>query len=340
MTLAVRLLPAIAAAVVCGVVHPAAADVGAAHAQGASAPARSSKLPAKAKANGGEKSTRPPVEGLWDTPGGRIEIIRSAAAVKGTMLVPAEGAGVAVGDSVLEGTFFEDSFAGTIRLGVLAASCGASESAADALLLLTRSGKLVGGISSSDVCLGDLRSASFVRVAGSSPADRMQSRMVGPPQDDGVYDPRGHRRAALPGTSAALMQEAADLLGEGRFEKARAMFLDVLKKEPSLGEAYNGVGVTYYARNDLERAVEWYKRGLEASPGFGDLYYNLACAYSLLGRGNMALRYLRLAALKGYAEADMVDRDPDLDSLRGEADYAAIRGLFEGGARASTRGDH
>lgn len=307
---------------------------GMAFASSSSAPAaKASKMTAKKTAKktvkkaAKKKVTPPVVEGLWDTPGGRIEITRSAAQVKGIVLVPAHS-GFRAGELVLEGSFFEDSLAGQLRLGLLAPRCAASSESADALLLLTRSGKLVGGFAASDECLGDLRSASLERVEGAGGAERAQMRMVGPPVDSGSYDPRGYRKRPLPGSVEEKMEEGALLLGEGRFEKAQAEFLQVIKLDPSLGEAYNGVGVSYYARNDLETAVEWYKRGLEASPGFGDLYYNLACAYAVLERPNMALRYLRLAALKGYSEGQLVDEDPDLKPLQTHPDYPAIRKLF------------
>jgi hypothetical protein len=38
----------------------------------------------------------------------------------------------------------------------------------------------------------------------------------------------------------------------------------------------------------------------------------------------MALRHLQIAALNGYATADGIDADPDLEGLRGEQGYRAL----------------
>ena len=122
-----------------------------------------------------------------------------------------------------------------------------------------------------------------------------------------------------------IHDDGMQYLQEGQFEKARVQFEKVVEKAPAVGEAYNGVGVTYAMRNDWETANEWYKKGLENAPGFGDLYYNLACSYAQLDRKSMALRYFKLAVTKGYTEVDAIDGDHDLDPLRAEAEFIALR---------------
>ena len=53
-------------------------------------------------------------------------------------------------------------------------------------------------------------------------------------------------------------------------------------------------------------------------------YYNMACVYALLGRKELALRYLQIAAMNGYATAEGMDGDPDLEAVRGEPAYRAL----------------
>jgi tetratricopeptide (TPR) repeat protein len=59
------------------------------------------------------------------------------------------------------------------------------------------------------------------------------------------------------------------------------------------------------------------------------IYYNLACAYSLLGRRAEALASLGSAVELGFADREFIEQDSDLDGLRGEPGYvelmAAIR---------------
>ncbi len=77
-------------------------------------------------------------------------------------------------------------------------------------------------------------------------------------------------------------------------------------------------------RNDLPAALGWYKKALAVDPDFGDAYYNMACVYALQGERELALRYLQIAALNGYASAEGIDADPDLAALREEPAYEAL----------------
>ncbi len=84
------------------------------------------------------------------------------------------------------------------------------------------------------------------------------------------------------------------------------------------------MGVTYRMRNDLPRALQWYKKALTVDPDFGDAYYNMACVYALEGQKEMALRYLQIAAMNGYATSEGIDGDPDLEPVREEPGYKAL----------------
>ncbi len=150
-------------------------------------------------------------------------------------------------------------------------------------------------------------------------------RPVGDPQHPPGYDPRDARKAGTPrGEADKLLVEGAALLQEGKFERARKSFHDALEKDPQRAEAYNGMGVTFYARGDLDEALAWYKRSLEADPRFGDAYYNMACVYALQAHKDLAFAYLRMAALNHYSERELMDKDPDLVSLRGDAQWKDI----------------
>jgi Flp pilus assembly protein TadD len=120
------------------------------------------------------------------------------------------------------------------------------------------------------------------------------------------------------------MTDAAAWLHEGNFERARKRFQEAIALDPGLPEAFNGVGVTYRMRNDLAAAVAWYKKALAVDPDFGDAYYNMACVYALQGQEELALRYLQIAAMNGYATAEGIDQDPDLEPLRATPAYRAL----------------
>lgn len=166
-----------------------------------------------------------------------------------------------------------------------------------------------------------------VAAAEEVPVGQIPGRPVGLEHPVG-YDPRDARKGVRPPQRSPvelLLVKGRDLLGTGEFEKARGVFLEALAKEPTRAEAYNGVGVSFYGRLDLDEALAWYKRALEADPQFGDAYYNIACAYALLHRKPLAFRYLRLAALNRYFERQKFEEDPDLESLLGEPEMKELR---------------
>ena len=150
-------------------------------------------------------------------------------------------------------------------------------------------------------------------------------RPVGDASHPPGYDPRDARKAATSkGAAEKLLVEGAALLQEGRFERARTAFRKALDKDPQRAEAYNGVGVTFYARGDYDEALAWYKKSLEADPRFGDAFYNMACVYALQRHAELAFRYLRMAALNHYSERELMEKDPDLSSLKGDPQWTAI----------------
>ncbi len=122
----------------------------------------------------------------------------------------------------------------------------------------------------------------------------------------------------------SVMEQGAAHMDNGFFERARRSFRQATKLDPTRPEAYNGIGVTYYARNDYEEALRWYKKALEVEPNFGDAYYNMACIYALQRKANLAFRYLHIAALNGFVQPDVLARDPDLTNLRDDPRYQKI----------------
>lgn len=279
-------------------------------------------VPAAAKP---AKAAKPALEGLWDTAGGRVEIERLGDKVTGILTGPADGSPLDAGLIVLRGTFFEDNFTGEVRLGLVARPCGAVDKQGFSMLLLTRSGKLTGSLATKDPCAVGVQSVLFTRAPEQGEAAKKESLASAPvPPDFGLYEDTAAPRTKKDTAIGQLLAEGMELAQAGQYEKGRKLFLKATEQQPNRGEAYNGVGMTYALRNDYDAAIEWYKKGLENAPGFSDLYFNLACSYAQSGKKAMALRYLRLSATKGFAQPEMMD-DPDLEPLRGEAEFNEIK---------------
>jgi tetratricopeptide (TPR) repeat protein len=209
---------------------------------------------------------------------------------------------------VLRATLLDDSLAGEMRLCVAGPGCGA-EAWARGVLLVGPAG-LSGALHLPKGCRGPVGRAGGVTFA------RVQAGSKGAKP---AATPRSRRERAR-----AIMRDGAAWLHEGNFERARARFEEAIGIDPRIPEAYNGVGVTWRMRDDLERALGWYKKALAVDPDFGDAYYNMACVYALQGREELALRYLQIAAMNGYATAEGIDADPDLASLKDAPAYRAL----------------
>lgn len=265
---------------------------------------------------------KPQLGGAWESPAGTIEITQKGAEVKGKIVEPSAACPFEKGAEVMKGELLEDSFTGEVRYCVFAPSCGVKPEAdkdwAFALLLSDAKSQSLSGAGSGDEapCAKGQESLVLKR-----PTTKKAKGPVGLAVAEGGYDPRGHGSAGE--KARVVLQDGANYLEEGQFEKARKRFEDALKIA-ELPEAYNGVGVTYYARNEYETALDWYKKALRVAPEFGDAYYNMACIYALQKKSELALRYLTLAMLNGYKGWEEMEKDGDLDSLREDPGYKEL----------------
>lgn len=255
------------------------------------------------------RAAPPIVHGEYDSPLGRIRLAGDGASYRGVVVRPSRGCAFQPGEEVLRATLLDDSLAGEVRVCLAGKGCGAREEWASAVLLASE-GRLSGAVhvraKGCEAPLGKRGGIAFTRaVAGKPPAKQARGE---PPRE----------------RARKILRDGAAWMNEGNFEQARSRFLEAIQVDAGIPEAYNGVGVTYRMRNDLARALEWYKRALAVDPDFGDAYYNMACVYALDGKKDLALRYLQIAALNGYATAGGMDEDPDLESLRAEPGYRAL----------------
>jgi Flp pilus assembly protein TadD len=255
----------------------------------------------------------PAIDGEYESPLGRVRVTGDGATFRGVLVAASDICGFREGEEVLRATLLDDSLAGQVRVCLAGKGCKAREEWSSAVLLASGdrlSGAAHVGAKKCKAPLGKNGGVAFVRVETGA-AER--------PLRSGQAKSKGARARAR-----EILRDGAAWLHEGNFEAARRRFLGAIEVDGALPEAYNGVGVTYRMRNDLARALEWYKKALAVDPDFGDAYYNMACVYALEGRKEMALRYLQIAALNGYATAEGIDGDPDLENVRHEPGYRAL----------------
>ncbi|MEK7466956.1 MAG: HEAT repeat domain-containing protein [Planctomycetota bacterium] len=101
-----------------------------------------------------------------------------------------------------------------------------------------------------------------------------------------------------------------------------------------------GMGQTYlaelYSRTDqFEKAIEMYNAAIGSNGGRmqGTTYYNLACAYSRMGKKKEACHSLKRAVGASFRNVQWMKKDGDLDAIRGEPEYIAIERELSGEER-------
>lgn len=99
--------------------------------------------------------------------------------------------------------------------------------------------------------------------------------------DEGHYGPE----------AVVHMQEGVKFLRSHQVGKARAEFLNVVKLEPDVPDAYNNIGLSYAYENNSEKAISYYKKALEKDPTYAAALNNLGLLLYSNGKPAEALNY-------------------------------------------------
>jgi tetratricopeptide (TPR) repeat protein len=130
---------------------------------------------------------------------------------------------------------------------------------------------------------------------------------------------------------AALLATQADrAMRAGRHDQAIDLGRQAVALQPSLGAAWNNLGISLMETGQNMDAVQSFQRAADVSPADPKPYENLGLLYMRVGWGEDALRYYQLS----------LEREPNwLPSLRGAT--AAAKALLrssEGGLEVVKRG--
>lgn len=284
------------------------------------------------------------LSGQWQTLLGTISIREKGGDVVGTLTRAAANVPIKKGTVVLSGAMIEDNVTGELTIALTGPDCPATTTTMIVLLIAPDRNSLSGAVhvpkpTCSVAGLSAGRGLRITRVA--TPA-KPRPTMKGLPTK-----PKGETNAApateeeSPRGKAAItarMKQGLQLLQDGHAEQSRRAFLSVIKADPTVVEAYNGVGVTFWRRGQYDEALAWYKKALDLNPDFGDVYYNIACIYSLKQKKTLALRYLQIALLNGYIKNNSVDdllADDDLANIRDDPEFKQLLSTLPGGPPAS-----
>ena len=92
---------------------------------------------------------------------------------------------------------------------------------------------------------------------------------------------------------AQLHEEARSLLEAGRYQEARQVAEQVLKRRPDFVPALNNISQTYFIEGRLSQATLYARRVLEVDPNNAHALANLTRFYYLSGDQEQALQGLR-----------------------------------------------
>lgn len=113
-------------------------------------------------------------------------------------------------------------------------------------------------------------------------------------------------------------QPAADTVFAAYAKKQNSLFVEAYEKRDV--SRYETMLSTFLRRYDSLPAAQ--QKTL--APYLINAYYNLSCAYSLLGNKPAALRLLSKAVKSGYTNYDHLQEDSDLDAIRHDKAFQAL----------------
>jgi tetratricopeptide (TPR) repeat protein len=107
-------------------------------------------------------------------------------------------------------------------------------------------------------------------------------------------------------------------------DAALQMFPRYLSLHPDDARAHIFYAVALLRAGRTEDAKAKAARAIELSPNDPLMFYNAACFYANIGDKSLALQSLKNAVDSGYGFYEWIKRDPDLESIRNEAEYIEL----------------
>ena len=102
-----------------------------------------------------------------------------------------------------------------------------------------------------------------------------------------------------------------------------------LKWNPDDARALYLAANALVAMGDTARGRQWMERALAIRSDDPVLGYNVACTYALMGMHDEAIEALESAARNGMRQKSWMERDSNLDCLRGDSRFAEILGRMD-----------
>lgn len=109
-----------------------------------------------------------------------------------------------------------------------------------------------------------------------------------------------------------------------RYAEAVTVMQRAILIAPNNLEYRNNLGNVFLRQRQLEAAVQEFEAIIAKQPDFAQAYYNLACAYAILGRNGLAIEHLRQALQLEPALRQTAQQDHDLEGLREDSRFQEL----------------
>ncbi len=91
-------------------------------------------------------------------------------------------------------------------------------------------------------------------------------------------------------------------------QTVKSLLTKAIDIDAKCGDAYLQLGVLYFSKHDVEKAISFYKQAIEANPQLGEAHYRLGVAYDRLGESVKAKEEFQLHDQIEKQQADAVER--------------------------------
>jgi adenylate cyclase len=114
-------------------------------------------------------------------------------------------------------------------------------------------------------------------------------------------------------------EEAADAYAYARGVAARHMEFN-----PDDARAATMLAVSLCRAGRPDEGLRWGEQALAIDPEDAGVRYNVACLYALEGKTDRAFECLADAIRAGFGNRDWLEKDPDIESLRGDPRFVVL----------------
>jgi beta-lactamase regulating signal transducer with metallopeptidase domain/tetratricopeptide (TPR) repeat protein len=172
------------------------------------------------------------------------------------------------------------------------------------------------------------RAAEAMVAEDSDFSDGMSSHTDADKKDDSECESKksGARKAVIEEQKA---DDPARVIEPTAVEEAEPVeevgFVRAGRKERKHGGSAYGRGMDYHNDGQYDQAIAAFQESIADGDKVEAATYNIACGYALKGDKDRAFEWLEKAMDAGFELEKYIDHDDDLDDLRSDPRYAALR---------------